>query len=139
VIHRRDELRAQKILQERAFKDPKIEILWDTVPKEVKGDGLVECLVLENVKNTEQRELPVAAVFMAVGQKPSVDCMQGLVDMDETGYIITDQACATSVPGIFAAGDVRRKELRQVSTAVGDGALSALAAENYLGELKARE
>ena len=138
VMHRRDELRAQKILQERAFNNPKIEFIWNTVPKEIKGDGMVESMIVENVKNSEKRELAVAAVFMAVGQKPNVDCVRGLVEMDDAGYIITDHNCASSVPGIFAAGDVRKKSLRQISTAVGDGAIAALEAEKYLEEKNTR-
>jgi thioredoxin reductase (NADPH) len=134
VIHRRDALRAQKILQERAFHNPKIIFLWNTVPREIKGNGMVESVILENVKTTEMRELLVAGVFMAVGQKPNVDFAYGLIETDDEGYIVTDQNCATSMPGIFAAGDVRRKGLRQISTAVGDGAVAAFAAEQYLEE-----
>jgi thioredoxin reductase (NADPH) len=134
VIHRRDELRAQKILQDRAFKNPKIEFIWSTVPREIKGQEMVESLIVENVKNSESSELPVAGVFIAVGQKPNVDYLNGLIEMNESGYIIKDENCATSVPGIFAAGDVTKKALRQISTAVGDGAIAAYGAEKYLGE-----
>ncbi|RLB08236.1 MAG: thioredoxin-disulfide reductase [Deltaproteobacteria bacterium] len=132
LIHRRDRLRAQKILQSRALGDPKIEFLWDTVVREIRGEGAVKELVLENVKDSTQKELAVGGVFIAIGQKPNVDFIRGLVEMDEQGYIITDQNCATSVAGIFAAGDVRKKALRQIATAVGDGALAASAAERYI-------
>ena len=136
VIHRRDKLRAQKILQERAVNNPKIKFLWNTVPKEIKGRELVETLILEDIRDLIKKELPVSAVFIAVGQRPNSDCIRGLVEMDETGYIITDNNCETSVPGIFAAGDVRKKDLRQISTAVGDGAVAAFGSERYLEEMK---
>ncbi len=132
LIHRRDELRAQKILQSKALGDPKIEFIWNTVVRKIKGQGVVKTLVLENVKDSRQRELAVGGVFIAIGQKPNVDFASGLVEMNEQGYIITDQNCATSVAGIFAAGDVRSKGLRQIATAVGDGALAASAAEKYI-------
>jgi thioredoxin reductase (NADPH) len=132
LIHRRDSLRAQKILQDRAFADPKIEFIWDTVVKEIKGKDMERILILENTKNSRQNELAVQGVFIAIGQRVNVDFVQGLVEMDKDGYIITDQNCTTSVPGIFAAGDVRKKGLRQITTAVGDGALAASAAEKYV-------
>ena len=134
LVHRRDELRAQKILQDRAIQHPKIEILWSTVLREIKGNDLVESVVLENLKDAGTQEVALSGVFIAVGQRPNAGYLRGLVDMDEAGYILTDENCATSVPGIFAAGDVRKKNLRQISTAVGDGALAALAAERYLDE-----
>jgi thioredoxin reductase (NADPH) len=136
VIHRRDKLRAQKILQERAFNNTKIKFVWNSVPKEIKGEGSIDTLVLENVNDSERKELPVSAVFIAAGQRPNSDYVRGLVDMDQAGYIITDHNCATSVPGIFAAGDVRKKDLRQIATAVGDGAVAACGVERYLEEVK---
>jgi thioredoxin reductase (NADPH) len=132
VIHRRDQLRAQKILQRKASEESKIEFVWDTVVNEIKGEDAVKTLLLENVKNAKQRELAVGGVFIAVGQKPNSDFVRGLVELDDKNYIITDQNCATAVAGIFAAGDIRQKDLRQVSTAVGDGALAAAAAERYI-------
>lgn len=132
VIHRRDKLRAQKILQERALHNPKIKFAWNKVPKEIKGGELVEMLILEDTKDAMEEELQVSAVFIAVGQRPNSDCIRGLVEVDDTGYIITNNNCSTSVPGIFAAGDVRKKTLRQISTAVGDGAAAAFEAEGYI-------
>jgi thioredoxin reductase (NADPH) len=132
VIHRRDQLRAQKVLQDRAMNNPTIEIIWNTVPKEIKGEGLEKTFLLESVKDATERELAVSGVFIAVGQNPNTDCVRGVVELDDKGYIITDHDCATSVPGIFAAGDVRQKGLRQISTAVGDGALAVTAVEKYL-------
>ena len=132
VIHRRDQLRAQKVLQDRAMNNPTIEIIWNTVPKEIKGEGSEKVFLLENVKDATERELAVSGVFIAVGQNPNTDCVHGVVELDDKGYIITNHDCATSVPGIFAAGDVRQKGLRQISTAVGDGALAVTAVEKYL-------
>ncbi|MFA4835237.1 MAG: thioredoxin-disulfide reductase [Dehalococcoidia bacterium] len=132
LIHRRDQLRAQKILQNRALKNHKIETLWSTVLREIRGEDLVESVVLENLKDSSTQELGVSGVFIAVGQRPNVNYLRGLVDMDKAGYIVTDENCATSVPGIFAPGDVRKKALRQISTAVGDGALAAFGAERYI-------
>ena len=132
LIHRRDQLRAQKVLQERALNNDTIEIIWNTVPKAIKGEGMEKTLLLENTKDATKRELAVSGVFIAVGQSPNTDFIRGVVELDDKGYIITDPNCATSVPGIFAAGDVRQKGLRQVSTAVGDGALAVTAVEKYI-------
>lgn len=132
VIHRRDQLRAQKILQHKALEEPTIEFIWDTVVREIRGEDTVKTLLLENVKDATQTEVAVNGVFIAVGQRPNTDFVQGLIELDDKGYIITEQNCATTVAGIFAAGDVRQKSLRQISTAVGDGALAAVAAERYI-------
>jgi len=132
VIHRRDQLRAQKILQQKAAEAPPIEFVWNTVVKEIRGEGVVQTLLLEDLKQATQKELAVSGAFIAVGQRPNTDLCRGLVELDEKGYIVTDQDCATSVAGIFAAGDCRKKGLRQITTAVGDGALAATAAERYI-------
>ncbi len=134
VVHRRDQLRAQKILQDKAQNEPKIEFVWNTVVKEIKGKDQVKTLVLKNVKDAQQKDLAVSGVFIAVGQKPNTDFLRDVVELDNKGYIITDNDCTTSVPGIFAAGDVRQKGLRQIATAVGDGALAAAAVEKYIEE-----
>lgn len=135
IIHRRNALRATKILQERAFQNKKIQILWDTVVEKVTGEAGVEGLVLKNVKTKESRALKVSGVFFYVGLKPQTEFLRGVVDLDEQGYVITDKNMATSQPGIFAAGDVRQKISRQVATAVGDGAMAAVAAERYIESL----
>jgi thioredoxin reductase (NADPH) len=132
VIHRRDQLRAQKVLQDRAMHNATIEIIWNTIPKEIKGEGMEKTLLLENVKDGTAKQLAVSGVFIAVGQSPNTDFVLGVVELDDKGYIITDHDCATSVAGIFAAGDVRQKGLRQISTAVGDGALVVAAIERYI-------
>jgi thioredoxin reductase (NADPH) len=132
IIHRRDELRAQKVLQQRALENPVIEVIWNSVITEIKGTETLKAVVVENKRDGIKRELSISGVFIAVGQRPNTDFMRGIVPIDEQGYIITDAECETSVPGIFAAGDVRKKGLRQIATAVGDGALAAAAAERYI-------
>ena len=133
LIHRRDRLRAQKILQERLFKQQNVEPIWKTVVKEIRGNEEgVKALLLEKVDTGETRELPVDGIFVAIGRRPATEPFRGIVELDEGGYIVTDQGCTTSTPGIFAAGDVRKKSVRQISTAVGDGAIAAYSAELYL-------
>ncbi len=131
-VHRRDELRAVKVLQERAFAESKIEFIWDTVPVRVLGEDGVEGIELRNVKTGETSRKAVQGVFVFIGTVPNSDMVKGLVDQDEGGFVITDQGMQTSSPGIFAAGDVRSKPLRQISTAVGEGAAAAFSAEKYL-------
>ncbi len=134
IIHRRDVLRATKIYQERALANPKIKFIWNSVVQEIKGDKVVQSIVLKNVKTGEVKEYETEGVFLFVGISPKTQFVKGLVQMDEGGYILTNDHCETSVKGIFAAGDCRKKLLRQVTTAVGDGATAAFAAEKYLEE-----
>ena len=134
LIHRRDQLRAQKILQEKAFKNKKIEFIWNTVVKEIKGDNKVEGLILENVKDGRIHELKVEGCFIFIGMQPNSELVKDLVELDENGYIVTDKYCRTSVEGIFAVGDVRNGPFKQIAIAVGDGAIAALSAERYLSE-----
>ncbi len=136
IIHRRDALRAEKILQERAFQNDKIDIIWDTVVAGVLGQSEVSGLELKNLKTQLTRTLPVKGVFFYVGLKPNTDFIKLIVELDDQGYVITDANMATSAPGIFAAGDVRQKILRQVATAVGDGATAAFAVEQYIESSK---
>lgn len=135
VIHRRNQLRAEKILQERAFSNPKISFIWDTVVQSIEGDRKVELLKLKNVKTGEISELKVDGIFVYIGSTPNSSMVKDLVDLDENGFIITDNCMKTSVPGLFAAGDVRNTSFRQLATAIGDGAIAANSAERYLGEL----
>jgi thioredoxin reductase (NADPH) len=132
LVHRRNALRAEKIIQERAFRNEKIEILWDTVVTKVLGETGVEGMELRNVKTGEMQILRASGVFFYVGLRPNAEFLRGIAKMDGQGYVITDDHMATSAPGIFAAGDVRQKLLRQVTTAVGDGATAAFAAERYI-------
>jgi thioredoxin reductase (NADPH) len=134
IIHRRDALRATKIYQEKAMANPKIKFLWNSVVKEIKGDTVVRAVAVKNVKTGETTEFETEGAFLFVGLLPRTESVRGLVQMDEAGYIITNDNCETSVKGIFAAGDCRRKLLRQIATAVGDGATAAFAAEKYLEE-----
>lgn len=132
VIHRRNELRADKIVQERAFKNEKIDFIWDSVVKEIKGDNLVNTVVLENVKTKEISNLPVNGVFPYIGITPNVENFSGKLEQDAAGFIITDETMATSVEGVFAVGDVRKTPLRQVITAASDGAIGAVFAVKYI-------
>lgn len=135
VIHRRNELRADKIVQERAFKNEKIEFIWDSVVKEIKGDNLVNTAVLENVKTKEISNLPVNGVFPYIGMTPNVENISGQLEQDARGFIVTNETMATSVEGVFAVGDVRTTPLRQVITAAADGAVGAVYAVKYLEAL----
>jgi thioredoxin reductase (NADPH) len=132
IIHRRDALRATKIYQERAFANPKIKFLWNSVIQEIRGDKMVQSILVKNVKTNEVKEFQTDGVFLFVGISPRTQFLKGLVQMDEGGYILTNENGETSGKGIFAAGDCRKKLLRQVTTAVGDGATAAFAAEKYL-------
>jgi len=138
LIHRRDAFRGEKILQEQVKAQEKVQIHWDTVVNEIRGQQAVEELELRNVKTGEVSRLPVAGVFIFVGITPNTAWLKGGVSMDEWGFIFTDAEMATSVPGLYAAGDVRSKLLRQISTAVGDGATAAFAAEHYLSKHRPR-
>jgi len=134
VIHRRNELRATKILQERAFSNEKIKFLWDSVVEEIRGKDAVEEIVVKNIKTGEKNIYPTDGVFVAIGWEPNSEIVKDLVKLNERGYIVTDENMATNVPGIFAAGDIREKALRQVITAAADGAIAAVSAEKYIEE-----
>ncbi len=134
IIHRREALRATKIYQERALNHPKIKFIWNSVVEAIKGDQVVRSVVVRNVKTGEITEVESEGVFLFIGLVPRTNFLKGLVQMDDLGYIITDENCQTSVEGIFAAGDCRRKLLRQIATSVGDGATAAFAVEKYLEE-----
>ncbi|PPK81063.1 thioredoxin reductase (NADPH) [Lacrimispora xylanisolvens] len=137
IIHRRDELRAAKSIQEKAFNNPKVEFMWDSVVKEIKGDGMVQSMSVENVKTGEVREIVADeedgtfGIFGFIGYLPQSKCFEGSLDM-EYGYIRTNENMETNVPGVFAAGDIRIKSLRQVVTACADGAIAAVMAEKYI-------
>lgn len=134
VIHRRNELRATKILQEKAMAEPKITFLWDSTLEEISGNTFVEKLRINNVKTGEKTELEVSGVFMAVGFKPNTEYLRGLLKLDDKGAIVTSEGMETSVPGIFAAGDIRSNSIRQVIAAAGDGAVAAISAGKYISE-----
>ncbi len=133
IAHRRDQLRAEKVIQEKVFSTPNIEMLWSHVLKEIKGKTGVEKVILQNLKDNSVRELDVKGVFVFVGINPTTDFVD--VEKDKNGFIKTDQGMQTSVKGIFAAGDCRTTPLKQVSTAVGDGAIAAFMAEKYIEDM----
>ena len=132
LIHRRNELRADKIVQERAFKNEKLEFVYDTVVKEIQGDDLVTHAVIENVKTGEIKDLPINGIFPYIGFTPNVELFNGQVEQDGNGFIITDDKMQTSVKGVYAVGDVRTTPLRQVITAAADGAVAAVYAGRYV-------
>ncbi len=132
LIHRRDQLRATKILQERAIANDKIEILWDSVLTSIDGMFNVEKVTVKNVKTDEARDLAADGCFIWVGINPNTEFLEDSVKCDESGFILVNQSMETSVPGVFAAGDVRSTPLRQIATAVGDSAIAAFSAENYI-------
>lgn len=132
LIHRRDSLRAAKSLQKKLFSCENVEVLWDSALQSINGSDLVEGITVRRIKEDGTRELPVEGVFIAVGMKPNTEAYRGTVSCDENGYIIAGEDCATNIPGIFAAGDIRTKTLRQIVTAVSDGACAVASAEKYL-------
>jgi thioredoxin reductase (NADPH) len=132
VIHRRDTLRASKIMQDRAFKNPKISFIWDTEVTEVLGENEVTGLRLHNMKTNEESTLPVQGFFLAIGHQPNTDLFKGILDMDKIGYIIPVEHTMTNIPGVFAAGDVTDHRYRQAVTAAGDGCRAAIDAERWL-------
>lgn len=136
LIHRRDELRADKIVQCRAFENPKLEFVFDSVVKEIVGEDCVKSLVLENVKSKELTNLFVDGVFPYIGISPNVDNFTGQITQDSKGFILTDDTMKTSIDGVFAVGDVRVTPLRQVITAAADGAISAVYASRYIESQK---
>ena len=135
VIHRRDQLRATKILQERAFAQSKIEFLWDTVVDSIAGDNQVRELRLRNLKTGKKSSLLVSGVFIAVGLRPNTSYLEGLLALDQGGFIPVNNQMETEVSGIFAAGDIRAGSVRQVVSAAGDGATAAIAAERFLSSV----
>lgn len=137
IIHRRDELRAEKIIQQQAFANPKIKFKWSTVVEEFLGDESgIKRLRLKDLKSGNVYEEEFEGAFIFIGHKPNTELFKGLVEMDKDGFILTDEDMKTSVDGIFAAGDVRKKRLRQVITAASDGAIAAFMVEEYLEHLK---
>ena len=135
IVHRRDQLRAQKLLQERAFANEKISFIWDSVVKEIKGDDRrVTSVVFENVKTGQSSESDFGGVFVYVGLDPVSDFVKDLGICDEAGWIVTDQQMKTAIDGIYAIGDVRQKDLRQITTAVGDGAVAGQEVYKYITE-----
>jgi thioredoxin reductase (NADPH) len=134
VIHRRDRLRATRILEERARAEPKIEFLWNSVVEKIEGEDVVKRLGLRQVKTGDKSTLDVAGVFIAIGFKPNTDYLKGVLPLDKAGYIITNDRMETEIPGIFAAGDIRLNSAQQAITAAGDGATAAIYAEKFISQ-----
>lgn len=132
LVHRRHELRAVKVLQEKLFETENIEMIWDSGLAEIQGDQFVNKAIVKNLKTDEVTVLDVDGVFIAIGSDPNTKFLEGKVDMDRGGYIATGENCMTNVEGVFAAGDLRQKSLRQVITACGDGATAVFGAEHYI-------
>jgi thioredoxin reductase (NADPH) len=134
VIHRRDELRASKIMQERAFKNDKIDLVWDSVVTGLIGDSKLEGARVRNLKTGDEEVLPVTGLFVAIGHRPNTDLFRGQLAMDEVGYLITGPGTRTNIEGVFASGDVQDHEYRQAITAAGSGCMAAIDAERWLEE-----
>lgn len=132
LIHRRDSLRAARSLQKKLFACENVEIVWESTLERINGSDLVEGITIRHVKNGSEHDLAVEGVFIAVGMNPNTEAYRGTVACDEKGYIIAGEDCVTNVPGIFAAGDIRTKKLRQIVTAAADGACAVASAEKYL-------
>jgi thioredoxin reductase (NADPH) len=135
IVHRREEFRAQKILQDQLFQNPKIEVIWNTVVEEIKGDREVKSMVLKNVKTGEVWEHPTEGVFVFIGFKPNTYFLDDHPRHDDSGHIITNDRMETEIPGLYAAGDLRSQMVRQITNAVGDATVAALAAEKYITHL----
>lgn len=135
LVHRRDTLRAAEVAQERAFCNPKFEFVWDSIPTRILGDSVVRGLQVENVNTGGLRDLPVDGVFFYIGNTPNTGFLRDFVQTDGGGYIVTNDLLHTSAPGVFACGDARANALKQIATAVGEGALAAMQAEKYLSDL----
>ena len=135
VVHRRDELRAQKILQDRAFANEKVEFLWSHVVTEINGDNKVQSVTIKSTKDDSEKEFKTDGVFIYIGMDPLSDAVKNLNITNAEGYIETNDEMETKVPGIFAAGDIREKTLRQIVTATGDGSIAAQSAQHYIEEL----
>ena len=135
IVHRRDEFRASKIMQERAMSNPKISVIWDSVVEEIVGEGAVTGVRLRNVRTDEARELATDGVFVAIGHTPNTDLVKGQLELTDTGYVVVQEPTTrTNIPGVFAAGDVTDVIYRQAVTAAGQGCKAAIDAERFLEE-----
>jgi thioredoxin reductase (NADPH) len=132
LVHRRDSLRAVKSLQDEVFRNPKVEIIWDSVVEDIEGKDAVEALKLRNVRTGESSRINIEGVFVAIGINPNTKLVQGVVELSESGHIITDENMNTNIPRVMACGDIREKNLRQVVTAAADGAIAAYSAERQV-------
>ncbi len=139
VVHRRDKFRAQAILQDRLLAEPKVEVLWNHVVDEIKGNSEVDHVILRHTQTGERRELKTSGVFIFIGFTPNIGVLEDHVEHDPSGYLITNERMETTIPGLYAAGDVRVQLTRQITTAVGDATTAAVAAEKFIAKLKDRK
>ncbi|UCC75770.1 MAG: FAD-dependent oxidoreductase, partial [Anaerolineales bacterium] len=138
LVHRRNRLRAQKVAQQRAFENDKIEIVWDSVVTKVLGEDQVTGVRLKNVETESESVLAVDGMFTYIGNIPNTKLFEGQLELDDRGYIVTDRRMNTSVRGVLAAGDVQERVLRQIATAVGSGAIAAMEADRFIAEIEGR-
>lgn len=136
IIHRREHLRASKILQERAFENPKIEFIWNSKVVDIKGDGKISSIIIKNMINNEEKNLSIGGLFVAIGHEPNTSIFRDQVDMDDKGYVIVKNYTKTNIDGVFASGDVHDYRYRQAITAAGFGCMAALDIEKWLAERK---
>jgi thioredoxin reductase (NADPH) len=134
IVHRRDELRAGPILEERARSNPKVNFVWNTVVTEIAGNGSVEAVQLKDTLTGEERKEATEGVFIFIGHRPNSDLFKGQLEMDDQGYLVVDKLMRTSVPGVFAAGEIADPHFRQVVTSAGMGAAAAMSAGHFLDE-----
>ncbi|MBA3976967.1 MAG: thioredoxin-disulfide reductase [Nitrosopumilus sp.] len=134
IIHRREHLRASKILQERAFENPKIEFVWNSSVVDIKGDNKISSIIIKNIKNGEEKKLNVGGLFVAIGHEPNTSIFKGQIEMDDKGYVIVNNYTQTNIDGVFASGDVHDHRYRQAITAAGFGCMAALDIEKWLAE-----
>jgi thioredoxin reductase (NADPH) len=134
VIHRRDELRAGEALKSRVFANDKVSFIWDTVVDEIVGNGKVQSVKLTNVKSGDQSKMDVDGVFIFIGHYPNSELFKGQLDMDDQGYLLTDERMRTNIPGVFAAGEIQDRIFRQIATSVGQGCAAAMTCERWLEE-----
>jgi len=132
IVHHLDHFNASKAAQDEVLKNPNISVIWDSQIKKINGENFVKSVIIENVKTKEVRELETEGLFVYIGMQPKTDLFRGKVGLDENGYIITDGDMRTNVPGVYAAGDVRKKEIRQIATAVGDGTVAGIMVERFI-------
>ncbi len=132
IIHRSDSFNASKVAQDEVFKNPNIDVIWDSQIRKIKGDNFVKSVIIENLKTGEEKEIETDGIFVYIGMESKTEIFKGKINMDERGFIITDEDMLTNIPGVFAAGDVRSKRVRQIATAVGDGAIAGIMAERFI-------
>ena len=134
IVHQLDHFQATRTSQEEALKNPSISVIWDSEIKKINGDNFISSVAVQNLKTSEITELKADGVFIYIGMLPKTDIFKGKLDLNQSGYVITNEDMATGIPGVYAAGDVRNKKVRQIATAVGDGVIAGIMAERFINE-----